>query len=39
MPEGDQWVRLTVDGVESLLLDREAEPPAFDPSQSVTVPA
>ena len=39
VPEGDQWVRLTVDGVESLLLDREAEPPAFDPSQSVTVPA
>jgi hypothetical protein len=39
VPQGDQWVRLTVDGVESLLLDREAEPPAFDPSQSVTVPA
>jgi len=39
VPDGDQWVRLTVDGVESLLLDREAEPPAFDPSQSVTVPA
>jgi hypothetical protein len=39
VPDGDQWVRLTVDGVESLLLDREAEPPEFDPSQSVTVPA
>jgi Pvc16 N-terminal domain len=39
VPEGDQWVRLTVDGVESLLVDRDAEPPAFDPSQSVTVPA
>ena len=39
VPEGDQWVRLTVDGVESLLVDRSAEPPAFDPTQSLTVPA
>jgi hypothetical protein len=39
VPPGPQWVRLTVDGVESLLVDRSAEPPAFDPSQSVTVPA
>ena len=39
VPPGAQWVRLTVDGVESLLVDRSAEPPAFDPSQSVTVPA
>ena len=36
---GAQWVRLTVDGVDSLLVDRSAEPPAFDPAQSVTVPA
>jgi hypothetical protein len=36
---GAQWVRLTVDGVESPLVDRSAEPPAFDPSQSVAVPA
>ncbi len=36
---GAQWVRLTVDGVESLLVDRTASPPFFDPSQSVTVPA
>ena len=34
-----QWVRLTVDGVESLLVDRSAEPPTFDASQSVAVPA
>jgi hypothetical protein len=34
-----QWVRLTVDGVESLLVDRSGRTPAFDPSQSVTVPA
>ena len=39
VPSGPQWIRLTVDGVESLLVDRSAEPPAFDPSQSVTVPA
>ncbi len=39
VPPNAQWVRLTVDGVESLLLDRHAEPPAFDPSQSVVVPA
>jgi hypothetical protein len=36
---GAQWVRLTVDGVESLLVKRSPEPPAFDPTQSVTVPA
>lgn len=39
VPPGSQWVRLTVDGVESLLVDRSAQPPAFDPSQAVTVPA
>jgi hypothetical protein len=39
VPPGPQWVRLTVDGVESLLVDRSAEPPVFDPAQSVTVPA
>src|SRR5262245_49691664 len=39
VPQGDQWVRLTVDGVDSLLVDRSKDPPSFDPSQSVTVPA
>ena len=39
VPPGTQWVRLTVDGVESLLVDRSAVPPAFDSSQSVAVPA
>jgi hypothetical protein len=39
VPAGSQWVRLTVDGVESLLVDRTKEPPVFDPSQSVSVPA
>lgn len=39
VPPGPQWVRLTVDGVDSLLVDRSEEPPTFHPSQSVTVPA
>ena len=39
VPAGARWIRLTVDGVESLLVDRSATPPAFDPTQSVTVPA
>jgi hypothetical protein len=39
VPQGPQWVRLTVDGVDSLLVDRSAEPATFDASQSVTVPA
>jgi Pvc16 N-terminal domain len=39
IPDGTTWVRLTVDGVESLLVDRSARPPAFDPGQTVTVPA
>jgi hypothetical protein len=39
VPSGNQWVRLTVDGVESLLVDRAAEPPTFDSTQSVAVPA
>lgn len=37
-PAGDQWLRLRVDGVESLLVDRGATPPAFDASQQVTIP-
>jgi hypothetical protein len=35
---GDQWVRLRVDEAESLLVDRSVRPPAFDPSQRVSVP-
>jgi hypothetical protein len=37
--QGAQWVRLTVDGVDSLLVDRSAEPPTFDSTQSMAVPA
>jgi hypothetical protein len=39
LPAGEYNVRLRVDGVESLLVNRTAEPPAFDPTQKVTVPA
>jgi len=34
---GNYWVRLRVDGVDSLLVDRTKTPPAFDPTQQVTV--
>jgi hypothetical protein len=36
---GAQWLRLRVDGVDSLLVDKAAVPPQFDASQQVTVPA
>jgi len=39
LPAGEYFVRLRVDGVESLLVNRAAEPPAFDQTQKVTVPA
>lgn len=32
------WVRLRVDGVESVLIDRSSAPPRFDPTQQVTIP-
>ncbi len=38
IPAGDYWVRLRVDGVESLLVDRTATPPKFDESQKVKIP-
>lgn len=39
VPDGDQWVRLTVDGVTSRLIDHTTTPPEFDTDQFVTVPA
>ena len=39
VPDGTQWLRLIVDGAESLLVDRSALPPTFDPTQQVMVPA
>jgi len=32
------WVRLRVDAVESILIDRSSPPPRFDPTQRVTIP-
>jgi hypothetical protein len=32
------WVRLRVDGADSILVDRNAKPPAFVASQQVTIP-
>jgi hypothetical protein len=34
---GDYFVRLRVDGVDSLLVNRAATPPVFDPTQKVTI--
>ena len=35
---GDYWLRLRVDGTDSLLIDRGGPVPAFDASQKATVP-
>lgn len=34
---GKYFVRLRVDGVDSVFIDRQAEPPSFDPTQKVTI--
>lgn len=36
LAKGDYFVRLRVNGVDSLLVDRSVTPPIFDPSQKVT---
>jgi hypothetical protein len=36
---GAHWLRLRVDGTDSVLLDRSGPVPRFDPSQQITVPA
>jgi len=36
---GAQWLRLRVDGVDSLLVDKSTSPPSFDAAYQVTVPA
>jgi hypothetical protein len=35
---GDYFVRLRVDGVDSLLIDRSVQPPKFKASQKVSIP-
>ena len=37
LAKGDYYVRLRVDGVDSLLVNRAVTPPVFDPTQKVTV--
>lgn len=39
LPSGSQWLRLRVDGVDSLLVNRAEEPPEFDPTQQMVIPA
>jgi hypothetical protein len=39
VPAGGRFVRVTVDGSESLLVDRTVVPPVYDPLQKVVVPA
>ena len=36
---GPHWVRLRVDGTDSVLIDRSGPAPAFDVTQRITVPA
>lgn len=36
-PAGEHYVRLRVDGVDSLLVDRTVTPPVFDVTQKVTI--
>lgn len=38
LPNGTYWVRLRVDGTESILIDRTKPVPVFHPSQQITVP-
>jgi hypothetical protein len=39
IPDGPQWLRLTVDGAESLLVSHATVPPSYDVTQRVAVPA
>jgi hypothetical protein len=38
LPAKTYWLRLRVDGVDSFLVDYAASPPAYDPTQAVTLP-
>jgi hypothetical protein len=37
-PSGEHFIRLRVDGVDSLLVNRAVSPPVFDETQKVTIP-
>ena len=36
---GNQWLRLRVDGVDSLLVNRSRTPPEFNATQNMVIPA
>ena len=36
-PPGEHFVRLRIDGIDNLLVDRSVTPPVFDPTQKVTI--
>ena len=38
LASGAQWVRLRVEGTDSILIDRTKTPPIFDATQHVTIP-
>ena len=38
LADGNQWLRLRVDGVDSLLVNRAVKPPEFDTSQQMVIP-
>jgi hypothetical protein len=38
VPAGEYYVRLRIDGVDSLLIDSSVTPPVFDVSQKVAIP-
>ncbi|MFH7026533.1 MAG: Pvc16 family protein [Heteroscytonema crispum UTEX LB 1556] len=38
IPDGEYFVRLRVDGTDSLLIDRSVKPPVFDLTQKVRLP-
>lgn len=38
VPDGEHFVRLRIDGVDSLLVNRAVIPPAFDQTQKLTIP-
>lgn len=39
LPAGQQWLRLRVDGADSLLVNRATTPPQFDTTQRMNIPA
>lgn len=39
LPAQTLWLRLRIDGVDSLLVDRNVTPPAFVPGEQMTIPA